>query len=287
MAATEQATTLKTMRNTSLLRAACAGLLLAAEAGVHAAPMTIPAMKKSVASLLAGHFAAANCHGIQVDQEPTGVLTISSDGHVVGPQIDVSLFEPGGELLLERYVDGEPKTLTVHVSVHANGKSLSLERAVPSDSPGFLEAGLGAPNANVTRGAECSETDFSSARISAPTFDLASYVAPMFATTGPVKGMCRSLKHGAGRARPSQFVLDAHGVVVDGVPLPFASAAQPVVRTGVGSRFSDGTVNGGFDWADGSSFHVERFFESEGVSTFSFTIHGKPDAEKMFCQPAH
>ena len=94
------------------------------------------------------------------------------------------------------------------------------------------------------------------------------------------------MAHGARATRPSQFVLDVHGVVVDGVSLPFDAASQPVVDTAVGSRFSDGFLNGSFHWADGSSFHVERFFESDAISTFSFTLHGRPDADKMFCQPA-
>lgn len=273
------------MKTTRPWRAACAALLLAA-AGAHAAPLSIPAMKERVASLLAGRYVARECHGIDADTPPEGVLSISADGHVVGPEIDVSLFDPAAEMGFERHVDGDPRTLTVHANVYANGKSFSIERAVPADSPGFLEAGLGEPNANVTRGVACAEVDWSSARIAAPSFDLATWVAPMFATGAPVKGACRSLAHGARATRPSQFVLDAHGVVVDGVSLPFASAGQPVVHTAVGSRFSDGTVNGSFEWADGSSFHAERFIDGDGFSTFSFTIHGKPDADKMFCQPA-
>ena len=275
---------MKTLHTPLPWRAACATWLLAAATGAHAAPMSIPAMKASVANLLAGQFVAKDCHGIDVDQAPESVLSIAPDGHVVGPSIDVSLFDPAGEMGFERYVDGDPKTLTVNASVYANGKSFSIERAVPADSRGFMEAGLGEPNANVTRGAECADVDWSSARIAAPSFNLALYVAPMFATTKPIKGTCRSMAGGRGATRPSQFALDARGVVVDGVSLPFDSASQPVVRTAVGSRFSDGTVNGSFRWADGSSFHAERFFESEGFSTFSFTIHGKPDAEKMFCR---
>ena len=275
-----------TTRATPFLHAACASLLLATTLAAHAAPMTIPAMKQRVASLLSGTFPAKDCNGIQVDQAPTGTLVISTDGRVVGPQIDVSLFDPAGETGFERRL--ENGVTTVHVSVYANGKSFSLERAVPSDTPGFIEEGVGEPNANVTSGAECHTVDFSTARIAAPTFDLASDVAPMFVTTQAIKGMCRSMAHGHARdkPRPSQFVLDVHGVLVDGVPLPFASAKQPVVATDVGSRFKDGTLNGSFTWADGSSFHVERYFESEGVSTFGFTIAGKPDADKMFCQPA-
>lgn len=275
------------MKTIRLIRA-CASLLLVAASAAHAAPMTIPAMKERVARLLAGHYPARSCHGInvEVEQPAEGVLDITADGRVVGPSIDVSLFDPAGEMGFERRVEGDPRTLTVHADVYAGGKSFSIERAVPGDSTGFMEAGEGAPNANVTRGTECAEVDFSSAKIAAPSFNLATYVAPMFATSAPVRGACRSLAHGARATRPAQFVLDAHGVVVDGVSLPFDSATQPVVLTAVGSRLSDGTVNGSFDWADGSSFHVERFFESDAVSAFAFTIHGRPDADKMFCQPA-
>jgi len=263
-----------------------AALLLAAAA--QAAPMPIPVMKENVARLLMGTFPARSCHGIgsDVEQPPEGVLVISADGRVVGPSIDVSLFDPAGELGFERRLDGDRRTLTVHADVYASGKSFSIERAVPADSPGFMEAGQGAPNGNVTRGTECAEVDFSTARIAAPSFNLATYVAPMFATSGPVRGTCRSLAHGGARAtRTSQFVLDARGVVVDGVALPFDSTMQPVVNVAVGSRLADGTVNGSFEWADGSSFHAERFFESEAFSVFSFTIHGRPDADKMFCKP--
>jgi hypothetical protein len=275
------------MKTTRCLPAGAA-LLIAASAVAQAAPMTIPAMKDSVARLLMGSFPARSCHGIgsDVEQPPEGVLTISADGRVVGPSIDVSLFDPAGELGFERRLDGDQRTLTVHANVYAGGQSFSIERAVPADSPGFMEAGQGAPNANVTRGTECAEVDFSTARIAAPSFNLATYVAPMFATSGPVRGTCRSLAHGGARAtRPAQFVLDAHGVVVDGASLPFDSTAQPVVNVAVGSRLSDGTVNGSFEWADGSSFHAERLFGSDAFSVFSFTIHGRPDADKMFCQP--
>ena len=71
----------------------------------------------------------------------------------------------------------------------------------------------------------------------------------------------------------------------DGLTLPFASAGQPVVHTALGSRLSDGMANVSFEWADGSSFHAERVVESEAFSTFGFTIHGKPDAQLMFCTP--
>jgi hypothetical protein len=274
------------LKTTRLIHAG-ARLLLAAATGAQAAPMTIPAMKDHVARLLAGRFPARECHGIgsDVEQAAEGVLVISADGRVTGPSIDVSLFDPAGEVGFERRVDGDPRTLTVHADVYAHGLSFSIERAVPADSPGFMEAGEGAPNANVSRGTECAEVDFSSAKIAAPSFDLATYVAPLFATGAPVRGSCRSLAHGTRETRAVQFVLDAHGVVVDGVRLPFDSTMQPVVHTAVGSRLSDGTVNGSFDWADGSSFHVERFFESDAVSTFAFTIHGRPDADRMFCRP--
>jgi len=277
---------LKTGPHPLFLRAGCAALLLAAMTASQAAPMTIPAMKERVARLLAGHYPARACHGIDTEQPPEAVLTITPDGRVVGPAIDISLFDPAAEMGFERRVEGDPRTLTVHADVYANGRSFSIERAVPSDTPGFMEAGEGQPNANVTRGAECAEVDFSAAKIAGPTFNLATYVAPMFATRGAVRGTCRSLGHGSRATRTSQFVLDEHGVVVDGVSLPFDSATQPVVDTAVGSRLSDGTVNGSFHWADGSGFHVERFFESDAVSTFGFTIHGRPDADKMFCQPA-
>lgn len=275
------------MKTIRLIRA-CASLLLAAACATQAAPMTIPAMKERVARLLAGHYPARSCHGIDVDveQPAEGVLDITADGRVVGPSIDVSLFDPAGEMGFERRVEGDPRTLTVHADVYAGGKSFSIERAVPGDSAGFMEAGEGAPNANVSRGTECADVDFASAKIAAPTFNLATYVAPMFATGAPVRGACRSLAHGGRATRPAQFVLDAHGVTVDGVSLPFDSATQPVVNTAVGSRLADGTVNGSFEWADGSSFHVERFFESDSVSTFAFTIPGRPDADRMFCQPA-
>jgi len=273
---------------TTRLTRACASLLLVAATAAPAESMTIPAMKERVARLLAGHYPARACHGIgtDVEQPAESTLDITADGRVVGPSIDVSLFDPAGQMGFERRVEGDPKTLTVDADVYAGGKSFSIERAVPGDSPGFMEAGEGAPNANVTRGTECAEVDFSSAMIAAPSFNLATYVAPMFATGAPVRGSCRSLAHGTRGTRPAQFVLDAHGVVVDGVRLPFDSATQPVVHTAVGSRLADGTVNGSFDWADGSSFHVERFFESDAVSTFTFTIHGRPDAGQMFCRPA-
>ena len=274
------------MKTTRLIRA-CTSLLIAAVTAAHAAPMSIPAMKERVARLLAGHYPARSCHGIdvEVEQPAESVLDITADGRVVGPSIDVSLFDPTGEMGFERRVEGDPQTVTVHADVYAGGRSFSIERAVPGESSGFMEAGEGAPNANVTRGTECAEVDFSSAKIAAPSFNLATYVAPMFATSAPVRGSCRSLAHGARATRPAQFVLDAHGVVVDGVSLPFDSATQPVVHTAVGSCLVDGTVNGSFHWSDGSSFHVERLFESDAVSAFAFTIHGRPDADKMFCQP--
>jgi hypothetical protein len=272
------------------IRLICAGasLLLAAATGAQAAPMSLPAMKDHVARLLEGRFPARACHGIGsgVEQPAEGVLVISADGRVTGPSIDVSLFDPAGEVGFQRRVEGARRTLTVQAAVYAHGKSFSIERAVPSDSLGFMEAGLGAPNGNVTRGTECAEVDFSSARIAAPSFNLAAYVAPMFTTSGPVRGNCLSIAHGARTSRQAQFMLDARGVVVDGVTLPFDSTLQPVVNTAVGSRPSDGTLNGTFHWADGSSFHVERYFESDAVSTFSFTLPGRPDADKVFCKPA-
>lgn len=263
-----------------LLPTACAVLCTTAAA----APPDVARMKARVAGLIAGTFPARACHGVDGESPETGVLTIAADGRIAAPSVALSMFDPAAEFIVERYVDGDPRTLTVHAAVYAGGQTFTLERAVPGDSPGFMEAGSGAPNANIVRGTECAEVDFAAARIAAPSFDMAATLVPLFATDAPVRGTCRSLAHGRSPSRPVQFTLDARGVVVDGVTLPFSGAGAALTRTSIGARVADGAFGGGFHWADGSSFHAERFVGG-GFSTFSFTIAGKPDADKMVCRP--
>lgn len=284
LASNDPTTCMKTPFQSNPFQALCAALLAALAAGAQAAPMTIPQMESRVANLFAGRYRATACIGRGVEQPPEGVLTIASDGHVTGPSVDLSLFDPAGMMGFALWRDGKPESLNIELTADMGGKALRLSRKVPSEGPGDLEAGLGQPNQDISQGSEC-QVDWSSARIAAPSFDLATYVAPMFATSAPVKATCRSLKRGAGPARPVQFTLDAHGVVVDGVALPFGSASRPVNHTDVGTRFSDGTINGSFFWADGSTFHAERLIEGDGFSMFGFTIQGKPDAQTMYCTP--
>ena len=174
------------------------------------------------------------------------------------------------------------------MQVAANGHSLRLiGPGFDPSSPGSLEAGVGSPNLNITDGTLCDDMSVAPARLAAPGFDFASYLVPAFQTGArPVKGSCRPARTLKGPARPVSFSLDAHGVVVDGVTLPFGPAAKPVNHVALGSRYADGTLNLSIDWADGSSFHAEREIGGDAFAMFGFTLHGRPDADMQTCRVA-
>lgn len=67
-------------------------------------------------------------------------------------------------------------------------------------------------------------------------------------------------------------------VVLNGKTLQLRQAD----RLDLGSRLDDGSINGSFDWPDGSNFHAEQFAGAAlAVAMFSFS---EGDA-RWHCQP--
>jgi hypothetical protein len=113
-------------------------------------------------------------------------------------------------------------------------------------------------------------------------------MAAVFDTGGQtVEGACRNLgakrggRRAGGETRRASFRVGPARVELNGQPLPLRDPQRPLAETGLGSRYSDGTLNGDFAWVDGSELHIERAIGDGRVASFSFS----EGEAKWFCRP--
>ncbi len=273
-----------------MLSWACAGSALAA-------PLTedVPALKRAFVALLAGKYASKACSPIPGDGEPSrpGTVLIADDGSLRTGPVVLSMFDPQGEFALSK------KYGTGGVSAAAQGFNYQFFAGgrmfdVTDDGNGgdaFVETGFSGDTRNVqSDGVSCASTDFRSARVVRAGTALHDFMTASFTTEGQtVTGMCRPARMPKGKKladvlRPASFSMTTAGVTVNGRTLRFDDADNPVVEAGIGSRFSDGTLNGGFEWKDGSHVHFERFMGAGGrFGVFAFGYVANGNKEDFHC----
>ena len=282
---------------------ATAGGLLALASSASAAPAiaTIDDLKRAFASALAGSFPASSCSllGSESDGESwTGTLQIGTDGQIVAPRdrVRLHMFDPRGSMgLTRRYPPYPPKMTNALFSYELKvaGEMFRIEPDKPV-SEVFLETGFDGGTGNAQKGVLCPVVDMSNARIAATDYDMNELMLPIFDTRGAtVTGQCRAM---GGRVKPrpadrsATLRVGAEGVRIDGKLLPFGDSQRRIVEHGLGSRFSDGTLNGSYGWVDGSRVHMERMVLGVGqlnapFATFSFHLPDMPEGVSYFCRP--
>lgn len=267
---------------------ACAFALVASTRAAQAAP-DVDAAEKAFAALLAGQYTATSCSDTRDLGHPpqyVAPLVMGADGHITGPSVDMSMFDPAAEFGLEMNLPGpQQPSAEFTYNLYARGYSFSIKAGL-DDSPGssFLEAGKGRPNANVDVGTNCGHVDLLKARVATDKYSLQDLVTELMNTgAATVTGSCRSMANFGGASRQVQFRVGANAVTVDGVTLPLSHGGDGPYIFGVGGRFADGTLNASFRWADGSLFHAERLIGSPDFETFGYTLAGHPDAKEMYC----
>ena len=274
----------------------CAGAVAQAQAG--SLVENIPALKRSAAALLAGTYQASDCSpqpDLNGDPPKPDRLVIGADGSLnIGP-VHLSMFDPAGEFAMTKtYVAGGyrgPAQLFDY-QFFANGQMLDVNFDEQRISSAFLEAGYSGQTRNVTdNGVVCPTTDARAMAAAKASPALHDFIAAVLTTDGQVvKGQCRPALSPKGKKRsdvqhPGSFSATLAGLTINGRFIAFDDARNPIVEEGVGSRFSDGTLNASATWKDGSSFHFERFMAA-GVrfSTFSYVAPGQSADEGDFCQ---
>lgn len=274
----------------------CAGAMASAQAG--SLVENIPALKRSAAALLAGTYPASDCSpqpNLNGDPPKPDRIVIGGDGSLnIGP-VHLSMFDPAGEFAMTKtYVAGgyrAPANLFDY-QLFVNGQMFDLNFDDQKISAAFLEAGYSGQTRNVTdNGIICPTTDARAMHAAKASPALHDFIAAVLTTDGQVvKGQCRPALLPKGKKRsevqhPGSFSATLAGLTINGRFIPFDDAHNPVTEEGVGSRFSDGTLNASVTWKDGSSFHFERFMEA-GVrfATFSYIAPSKSASESDFCQ---
>ena len=274
----------------------CVGAMASAQAG--SLVENIPALKRSAAALLAGTYPATDCSpqpDLNGDPPKPDRIVIGADGSLnIGP-VHLSMFDPAGEFAMTKtYVAGgyrAPANLFDY-QFFANGQMFDLNFDEQKINAAFLEAGYSGETRNVTEnGIVCPTTDARAMSAAKASPALHDFIAAVLTTDGQVvKGQCRPALLPKGKKRsevqhPGNFSATLAGLTINGRFIAFDDARNPIVEEGVGSRFSDGTLNASATWKDGSSFHFERFMQA-GVrfSTFSYTAPGKSASEGDFCE---
>lgn len=280
---------------------ALAGSLAVAAPAAAAPPIaSIEDLKRAFASALAGSYPAKDCSalgGLDGGEQRTGTLQIGLDGQLVSPMglVRLNMFDPRGEMVLQRrYPPYPPKMLDAlfNYELKVSGQMFRIEPDKPV-SHVFLETGEDGGTGNAQKGVACPEVDMRSARIAAADYDMNELMLPVFDTRGAtVTGQCRAMG-GSRKSRPADrsatLKVGAEGVWIDGKLLPFGDSTRRIVEQGLGSRYSDGSLNGGYGWIDGSSVHVERFVLGHGslnapFSTFGFHLADMPEGMSYVCR---
>lgn len=274
----------------------CAGAVAQAHAG--SLVENIPALKRSAAALLAGTHQASDCSpqpDLNGDPPKPDRLVIGADGSLnIGP-VHLSMFDPAGEFgMTKTYVAGGyrgPANLFDY-QFFVNGQMLDLNFDEQKISSAFLEAGYSGQTRNVTdNGVVCPTTDARAMAAAKASPALHDFIAAVLTTDGQVvKGQCRPALLPKGKKRsevqhPGSFSATLAGLTINGRYIAFDDARNPIAEEGIGSRFSDGTLNGSVTWKDGSSFHFERFMQAGArFSTFSYVAPGQSAGAGDFCQ---
>lgn len=265
---------------------ACTLVLAASPSVVQAAP-DLDSAKKALATLIAGQYTATHCSDNRDFGHPqsyTAPLVIGADGHITGPSVDMSMFDPEAEFGVGMNLPGPHQPAEeFDYSLYARGHSFTINAKV-ADNSFFMEAGKGRPNENVEIGTTCAQVDLLKARIATAKHSLQDLVTELMNTgAAAVAGSCRSMANFSGASRQVQFRVGVNTVTVDGVTLPLSHGGDGPYMSDLGGRFADGTLNASFRWPDGSWFHAERFIGSPDFATFGYTLAGHPDAKQMFC----
>lgn len=274
----------------------CWGAMASAQAGSLVENM--PALKRAAAALLAGTYPATECTpqpDLKGDPPKPDRILITADGGLdVGP-VRLSMFDPAGQFAMTKdYLAGgyrAPANLFDY-QFFVNGRMFNLNFDDRKIEAAFLEAGYSGETRNVTEdGIICANVDARAMAAGKAGPALHDFIAAVLTTDGKVvQGQCAPASAPKGKKRsdvlhPGSFSATPTGLTINGRFLPFDDARNPIVAEGVGSQFSDGTLNGSITWKDGSDFHFERFMEA-GVrfATFSYTAPGKRASEGDFCQ---
>lgn len=261
---------------------------------------TIEDLKRALASVLAGSYQAGHCSNLSEGGEPwTGTMQIGTDGKIVAPRglVQLDMFDKRGSMVLGRRYPPYPPKMTnelFHYELKVGDEMFRIDPDKTVDHV-FLEAGVSGGTGNARTGVECPAVDMSKARIAAADYDLNEVMLPIFDTRGAtVTGQCRAL---GGRAKPrpadrsATLKVGAAGIWIDGKLLPFGEDRERrIVDTSVGGRFSDGTLNGTYYWADGSVVHMERSVLAAGrlnapFADFGFHLPDMPEGVSFFCRP--
>ncbi|WP_374565000.1 hypothetical protein [Ideonella sp.] len=280
-------------------------LVCAASHAAGAAPApriaTLEDLKNAMAGALAGSHPAKHCNSIGSpdDGEPwTGTLQIGIDGRLVSPrgQVQLNMFDPRGEMLLQRrYPPYPPRTTEAlfgfELKLRSQQQLFRLDSG-PSASQVFLETGDDGGTGNAQKGVVCPEVDMSSARIAAADYDMNELLLPVFDTHGLViSGQCRAMGGDGPRPadRRASLKVGAEGVWIDGRLLPFGDRKRRVVEHSIGGRHGDGFLGGTYEWVDGSSVHLDRSVLSYGrldapFPDFAFHLPDMPEGLSYYCR---
>lgn len=263
---------------------------------------TIEDVKRALASVLAGSYPAGHCSELgdsKGGESWTGTLHIGAEGKIVAPRglASLDMFDHRGSMVLERrYPPYLPKMPNSLFNYELKTDDQQLFRIDPEDdvTEVFLEAGFDGGTGNAQKGVSCPTVDMTRARIAAADYDLNEVMLPIFDTRGiTVTGRCRAMG-GLVKPRPADrtttLKVGASGIWIDGQLLPFGDSKRRIVENGVGSRFRDGTLNGGYFWVDGSAVHMERSVLAAGslnapFASFAFHLPDMPEGVSYFCRP--
>ncbi|MEK8031097.1 hypothetical protein AACH06_09750 [Ideonella sp. DXS29W] len=284
------------------LMVAVAALLMhqPAAAAPAAGPISsIDDLKRAFASVLAGEFPAAHCGELgnpQGDLSWPGALRISATGKILAPRdlVRMDMFDSRGSMVLGRRYPPYPPKMTNALFFYELRVGDELFRIEPDKTVDsvFLETGNGGGTGNANTGVECPDVNMSTARIAATGYDMNELLLPVFDTRGAtVTGQCRAM---GGRVKPrpadrtATLKVGAQGIWIDGKLLPFGDSGRRIVEHSLGSRFADGSLNGGYSWADGSAVHMERMglaSSNAPFATFAFHLPDMPEGVLYTCRP--
>lgn len=210
-------------------------------------------------NLLKGTYSSNTCYETPnlTGQAVARTLVISDDAQAITNGVSLELFTPDTVVSLQKHYP--PYSLPDHgiaFSISSASKNLQIDVTTNLTSTiGWIEAGTGEVNSNITSGYECPSIDFSTSLLAAPDFYLGQVTRPLFSSSGlNVQVICQNAI-GGGSLSEHTLNMDNQNVVFDGVSKSFSSDLNLETWSMI---TSEGKMYASFSWNSGEGLSVAR-----------------------------